>query len=102
MKAHTRNGMPETSFEAADSVTRITEKQEAILRVFKGVLSEATDEELIASYREEQQNWGLRVNQSDSGIRSRRSELVRLGLIIDSGKRETLSSGRKAIVWRLK
>jgi hypothetical protein len=36
---------------------------------------------------------------STSGLRSRRAELVRMGLVKDSGKRIKLRSGRYSIVW---
>lgn len=37
---------------------------------------------------------------SPSGARTRRSELVRAGLVQDTGDRLPTSSGRKAIVWQ--
>jgi hypothetical protein len=36
---------------------------------------------------------------STSGLRTRRAELVKMGLIKDSGKRARLRSGRYSIVW---
>jgi len=36
---------------------------------------------------------------SDSGIRSRRSELTAQGLIVDTGDRVKMESGRMSIVW---
>ena len=36
---------------------------------------------------------------SDSGIRSRRSELTAQGLIVDTGDRIKMESGRMSIVW---
>jgi hypothetical protein len=38
---------------------------------------------------------------SPSGIRTRRSELVRLGKVVDTKKRAVLASGRKATLWGL-
>jgi len=38
---------------------------------------------------------------SQSGFRTRRSELVDEGLIEDSGVRAVLASGRKAIAWQI-
>lgn len=38
---------------------------------------------------------------SESGFRTRRSELVHMGLVVDSGARIPLASGRKAIAWRI-
>lgn len=37
-----------------------------------------------------------------SSYRTRRAELTREGLIVPTGERRTLPSGRKAIVWRIK
>lgn len=39
--------------------------------------------------------------QSESGIRTRRKELERQGMVIDTGKRVALESGRTARVWGL-
>ena len=38
---------------------------------------------------------------SASGLRTRRSELVNAGLVVDSDRRDTLASGRKAVVWEV-
>jgi hypothetical protein len=52
------------------------------------------DEALIRAWRHENKKYA-----SDSGIRSRRSELVASGKIIDTGSRVKMSSGRNSIVW---
>jgi hypothetical protein len=36
-----------------------------------------------------------------SGVRTRRSELVAAGRIVDTGRRQPTRTGRKAIVWAL-
>jgi hypothetical protein len=38
---------------------------------------------------------------TDQGIRSRRGELVRKGLVADSGKRGTTRYGRSGVIWRV-
>lgn len=87
---------PETSHEAAASVKNITTTQAQILKIL--CERPMTDEALVAAY-------GLYVKHnyapkaSESGIRSRRAELVRSGRVVDTGNRQKLSSGRHAIVW---
>jgi hypothetical protein len=83
---------PETSHEAAASLDDVRESQRRVhdlLRVF----GPTTDERLvivaIAS------GWHV----SPSGLRTRRHELVEAGLVVDTGQRATLASGRRAVVW---
>ena len=80
-----------SSHEAAASVTRIRESQQAVLELLK-LLGPSTDEQIGAAY------WDG-PKQSPSGLRTRRSELVELGKVRDSGQRRRLKSGRRAIVW---
>lgn len=96
-RAHARAQDPDTSHAAADSVRRISESQQHILRLFL-LYGPMTDEQLLARHREWQHRHGD-PRMSDSGVRTRRSELVMLGRVRDSGKRTLLSTGRKAIVW---
>ena len=86
---------PITSHEAAASVVNITDTQKVILHLLKKPM---TDLELVQTfYKSVNRNvlWA-----SESGIRSRRSELVQRGKVVDTGTREKLPSGRNAIVWR--
>jgi hypothetical protein len=83
---------PSTSHEAAESVDNITETQRYILKALK---RPRPDVELVEAYR----NLKTAPRASESGIRSRRAELVDRGLVIDTGKRVRLDSGRYAIVW---
>lgn len=99
--ARARRSDPETSKDAAASVRRIRESQADVLSVLRrhGPVS---DEELLVRYRFEQHREGACiVPQSDSGIRTRRAELVRLGAVIDSGLRGTTTSGRKTVLWKV-
>jgi hypothetical protein len=97
--AHARAQDPDTSHAAAASVRHISESQQHILRLFR-LYGPMTDEQLLAKHREWQRRYGDPL-MSDSGVRTRRSELVVLGRVRDSGKRERLSTGRKAIVWEV-
>ena len=85
---------PETSHEAAESVQNITETQEAIYKLLRQPM---TDQQLIAFYRELVE-FGKAPMASESGIRSRRAELVQLSLIEAKGDSKTWS-GRRCIVW---
>ena len=88
---HARTTDPETSHEAAESVTNITPLKQEILQ---RLMTPMTDNDLIALLRN-----SSRLIVTESGVRSRRSELVQAGLVKDTGKRERLNTGRSAIVW---
>jgi hypothetical protein len=93
--AKARNSDPATSHEAADSVRNITDTQKVILHLLAQPM---TDLELVETfYKAVNRN---KLWASESGIRSRRSELVQQGKVLDTGAREKLASGRNAIVWR--
>lgn len=96
---HARKTDPETSHEAAESVRELTATQQEVLRIVK-VLKRTTDVELVYQYQQMSNHFGA-PRASESGIRSRRAELVKAGKIKDSGDREKLPSGRRAIVWTL-
>jgi hypothetical protein len=89
---YARNTDPETSHDAAASIREINRTQASILQA---LLTPATDVEIIERYR---RITGAPL-ASDSGIRSRRAELVTRGMVQDSGRRAILESGRKAIIW---
>ena len=96
-KAHTKTGHPETSYEAASSLSsdKIRQSQKDVLWVFRN-FGKMTDTELIEKY-----NRVGKPKQSPSGIRSRRSELRDRGLIAWSGEYRVLASGRKSRVWEI-
>lgn len=94
---HARLTDPGTSHEAADSVGNLTETKKAIFYILK---YPRTDAELIDSYNTlVQRNEAPRA--SESGIRSRRAELVDDGLVMDTGHRAKSPSGRNMIVWAI-
>lgn len=92
--AKARRTDPITSHDAADSVDNITQTQSYVLRCLR---RPRVDVELVSAYRE----YKTAPRASESGIRSRRAELVDRGLVIDTGRRVRLESGRYAIVWGL-
>ncbi len=89
----TRKGDPETSLAAAASVTELTKKQSAVLLVLRQ-WGPATDEEISLTYAQ----LGT-TPQSESGLRTRRSELVDRGLVRWTGGHRRLRSGRMGRVW---
>lgn len=92
-----RRNDPETSREAARSVTEkggtLKPSQIDSLHILRQ-LGTATQKTL-------ELHPDLSKQYSPSRIRSSVSELVKMGLVADSGQRERLDSGRKAIVWRV-
>lgn len=94
-----RNTDPGTSHAAAMSVEDIRESQKAVLGVFKRWGS-MIDEELVARY-EGASGAGQLPQQSESGVRTRRRELVDAGLLRDTGQKRKNSHGRDAILWGL-
>ena len=94
-RARARTTDPYTSHLAAASLgeDKLRESQAAVLRFIKRCGSAGCDDgKLVTSYN------GL-VPQSPSGLRTRRAELVRRGLVRDSGRITVMPSGRKAIIW---
>lgn len=85
---------PYTSHEAADSVVLVTDTQDAIYRLLK---KRMTDDELISEYKKLVLS-NRAPAASESGIRSRRAELVQLSLVERKGESKTWS-GRKCIIW---
>ena len=92
--AKARHSDPQTSHDAAESVKDITKTQTFILKALRKPL---TDVDLVSVYRA----YKTAPQASESGIRSRRAELVKHGKVIDTGRRKKLASGRHAIVWQV-
>jgi hypothetical protein len=97
-----RKSDPDTSHEAAASIGDLRERQKVVLAIFDwpGVgFMGTTDEELGDAYQRLALA-GQVPYQSPSGLRTRRSELVELGLVENSGDKRKTRSGRRAIVWQ--
>lgn len=94
-----RRGDPQTSWDAARSVTGITELQGRILAALQRHRHDPvrqpglTHGELVDCLREVDPTVTL------SGSRTRCAELVALGLVVDSGFVRRTETGRRAIVW---
>lgn len=91
-----RSTDPETSRAAAASVGDLTGKQRAVLGVFArhGGMH---DEDLLLAYDVTPDV----PRQTDSGLRTRRHELVDAGLLEDSGRKAKTEAGRASIVWQI-
>ena len=99
LAAYARSTDPATSHAAAKSLSSDTlrRSQMAVLSVLceRGPMD---DQHLLREYP-----WHpvfKALPQSDSGLRTRRKELVSQGLVEDSGMKGTSSSGRQMIVWQ--
>jgi hypothetical protein len=90
LTARARRSDPPTSHAAARSVKDLRASQYAVLRCFYEC-GPMHDEMLLARY--------TGPPQSDSGLRTRRHELERLGLLQDSGKTATTRSRRATVIW---
>jgi len=90
-----RNTDPTTSHQAAASVATdtLTHTQALILEALRAH-GPLTDEQLCQRIAEVE-----RKPVSVSGIRTRRSELVTAGCVVDTGERRQTATGRQAIVW---
>lgn len=96
--AHARKADRPTSKQAAASVKGISPLKQRILKMFR-LAGWLTDEQLIDTYRK---IYGEASLSSDQSIRSRRSDLVRDGLLKDSGAVKPSKRGNDSTVWRLK
>ena len=94
MIAHARATDPETSHAAAASVGDVRTSQMYVYSVLKA-FGPCTDEELVDIY----EHLPNVDPQSPSGLRTRRAELVRLGLVEYTGEKRAISTGRMARIW---
>ncbi len=92
-RARARVGDPETSHQAAASVGDLTAGQSMVYEALRRE-GPMHDEMIYAAVRAVPGN-----HISLSGCRTRRSELVELGLVEDGGDRAVTGAGRSTIVW---
>ena len=104
MEARCRRSDPATSQAAARTASMaMTSKRLAVLHLFER-WGPMTDEEVSSRYELDGSDPSGHLgrccpNQSESGLRTRRSELVRMDQLVDSGRTKRMSTGRQAIVW---
>ena len=96
-EARARTTDPATSHEAAKKVTNTLRVQNIILSILwaRGPL---TDPQIAEHYYNRVAD-GSAPKASDSGLRTRRAELDKKGLVHPTGEREKLDTGRTATVW---
>lgn len=95
VNARARRSDPETSHEAAASLTqdKMTRLRLLVLDTIQRY-GPMHDTDLVEIMRSR-----FGDHYSQSGIRTRRSELVAMGKVKDTGERRKLRSGRRSIVW---
>lgn len=86
---------PETSHEAAAAVANASQVQRAVLEILASV-GPVTDEQIIRRYRT-LFGW----DATDQSIRSRRAELVRVGLVEFAEIYGLSQTGRRSREWTL-
>jgi hypothetical protein len=97
-RAHARSGDPITSHEAAARHTSesLTQKQQLVLSYFRA-LRQMTDVDLRNRLRAD---LVIPANRDGSTYRTRRSELVDLGKLRDSGQKR-FQEGSNRIIWEI-
>lgn len=88
-EARSRHSDPDTSRQVPDSLRMIKSRSDVLKTLSRRPL---TDIELVQA---------MSSKMSPSGTRTRRSELVRMGLVKDSGRRKPGPTGRSHIVWEV-
>jgi hypothetical protein len=96
LEARARSTDPDTSHEAARSIgsLRLNEVREAILALLR--VRPLADWMLVEFYSMD----ASLPKQSPQSIRSRRADLVRMGLIVEDGTAPHPETGRRHTLWR--
>ena len=97
-EARARWSDPETSHEAARSVVRVTETQSRILAILAEHHPEPLSDEQIAQIY--YPTWG-RTGRTPQGLRSRRADLVKKGMVRHSGFFGETHTGRRCRLWAI-
>lgn len=89
---------PQTSWDAADSVTNISDVQACIKMLLRS--TPMCDEKLVEQYEmwEKIDNFPQVTPQR---IRTARADLVKLGQVVATEYKERMRSGRYGIIWRV-
>lgn len=90
---------PGTSWAAAGSVRNQTQVHRFLISLLRQ-FGPMTDEEIAHRWKHQQVEWDLPLT-SDSGLRTRRKELVDMGVAEATGEERRTKSNRKTKVWRL-
>ena len=92
-----RSTDPQTSHDAARKVSNVAKVRNQILSILwqRGPLTDPK----IAEYYFQRVADGTAPMASESGLRTRRKELVDMGMVTTAAWKEKLSSGRYATVW---
>lgn len=94
-----RKGDPQTSIDAGIAIEdTIRDTQRKVLYVLRSYEDRGLTDGDLTDRCAVFYGWPT----SSSTARTRRSELTALGLVVDTGRRRKLKSGRMAIVWRAK
>lgn len=94
--ANARKTDPETSHEAAKSVSNTALVKKAILMILD--LGPKSDEEILTYYTVASEGTGF-PNATEQSLRSRRNELVREGLVAFTGEFGKTSNNRRTRLW---
>lgn len=96
-RAHARRTDPLSSHEAAARASnRLTDTQDRILVALR-MGGPGTDEQIESRFRK----WWPEFRVSPQSIRSRRSELVKRGLVRPADRRGTTQFGNSSQVWEV-
>jgi hypothetical protein len=100
-RAHARRTDPSTSHAAAASVgSDLTDNQRAVMTVLRVMGRPVLDEELVREYLHRYKALHL-PRQSESGLRSRRSELTAKAKLVE-GEKKRMSTGRLGRTWSVR